>query len=125
MLQAVIPRYGAPDVFEMRTGPDPTPGEGEIRIRVRAAGVNFADILARLGLYPDAPKPPMVVGDEVVGFVDGIVTAVTGFSEGDRVFALTRFGGYSDAVVVPAAHAFHVPEKLRHEVAAPVTVTSL
>ncbi len=81
MLQAVIPRYGAPDVFEMRTGPDPTPGEGEIRIRVRAAGVNFADVLARLGLYPDAPKPPMVVGYEVVGYVDGIGRAVTGFSE--------------------------------------------
>jgi synaptic vesicle membrane protein VAT-1 len=125
MLQAVIPRYGAPDVFEMRTGPDPTPGEGEIRIRVRAAGVNFADILARLGLYPDAPKPPMVVGYEVVGFVDGIGTAVTGFSEGDRVFALTRFGGYSDAVVVPAAHAFHVPETLSDAEAAAVPVNYL
>jgi NADPH:quinone reductase-like Zn-dependent oxidoreductase len=125
MLQAVIPRYGAPDVFEMRTGPDPTPGEGEIRIRVRAAGVNFADILARLGLYPDAPKPPMVVGYEVVGFVDGIGTAVTGFSEGDRVLALTRFGGYSDAVVVPAAHAFHVPETLSDAEAAAVPVNYL
>ena len=77
---------------------------------MRAAGVNFADVLARLGLYPDAPKPPMVVGYEVVGHVDGIGRAVTGFSEGDRVVALTRFGGYADAVVVPAGHAFHVPE---------------
>jgi NADPH:quinone reductase-like Zn-dependent oxidoreductase len=125
MLQAVIPRYGAPEVFEMRTGPDPTPEEGEIRIRVRAAGVNFADILARLGLYPDAPKPPMVVGYEVVGFVDAIGAAVTGFSEGDRVFALTRFGGYSDAVVVPAAHAFHVPESLSDAEAAAVPVNYL
>ena len=78
MLQAVIPRYGEPDVFEMRTAPDPTPGEGEIRIRVRAAGVNFADMLARLGLYPDAPKPPMVVGYEVAGHVDAIGRDVTG-----------------------------------------------
>src|SRR3954469_11562684 len=112
MLQAVIPRYGTPDVFEMRTSPDPTPGNGEIRIRVRAASVNFADVLARLGLYPDAPKPPMVVGYEVVGHVDQIGDAVTGFSEGDRVFALTRFGGYSDAVVVRAGQAFHVPDSL-------------
>jgi NADPH:quinone reductase-like Zn-dependent oxidoreductase len=125
MLQAVIPRYGAPDVFEMRTAPDPTPGEGEVRIRVRAAGVNFADILARLGLYPDAPKPPMVVGYEVVGYVDGMDHAVTGFSEGDRVFALTRFGGYSDAVVVPAAHTFHVPESLSDAEAAAVPVNYL
>ena len=67
MRQVVIPRYGAPDVFEMREAPDPAPGDGEIRIRVRAAGVNFADILARIGLYPDAPKPPIVVGYEVAG----------------------------------------------------------
>jgi NADPH:quinone reductase-like Zn-dependent oxidoreductase len=125
MLQAVIPRYGAPDVFEMRTAPDPAPREGEIRIRVRAAGVNFADILARLGLYPDAPKPPMVVGYEVVGFVDAIGAAVTGFSEGDRVFALTRFGGYAEAVVVPAPHAFHVPESLSDAEAAAVPVNYL
>jgi synaptic vesicle membrane protein VAT-1 len=125
VLQAVIPRYGAPDVFEMRTGPDPTPAEGEIRIRVRAAGVNFADVLARLGLYPDAPKPPMVVGYEVVGHVDGIGRAVTGFSESDRVFALTRFGGYADAVVVPAGYAFHVPESLSDAEAAAVPVNYL
>jgi NADPH:quinone reductase-like Zn-dependent oxidoreductase len=125
MLQAVIPRYGAPDVFEIRTAPDPMPGEGEVRIRVRAAGVNFADVLARLGLYPDAPKPPMVIGYEVVGFVDGIGRAVTGFSEGDRVFALTRFGGYADAVVVPARHAFHVPDSLSDAEAAAVPVNYL
>ena len=125
MLQAVIPRYGAPDVFELRTAPDPLPGEGEIRIRVRAAGVNFADVLARLGLYPDAPRPPMVVGYEVVGHVDAIGRMVTGFSEGDRVFALTRFGGYADAVVAPAAQVFHVPESLSDAEAAAVPVAYL
>jgi NADPH:quinone reductase-like Zn-dependent oxidoreductase len=125
MLQAVIPRYGAPDVFEMRTGPDPAPSEGELRIRVRAAGVNFADVLARLGLYPDAPRPPMVVGYEVVGYVDGIGQAVTGFSDGERVVALTRFGGYADTVVVPAAFAFRVPDTLSDSEAAAVPVNYL
>ena len=71
MRQAVIPRHGGPDVFQVREVPDPIPGEGEILIRVRAAGINFADILARIGLYPDAPKPPLVVGYEVAGVVDG------------------------------------------------------
>ena len=70
MRQAVIPRHGGPDVFELREGPDPVPGQGEILIRVRAAGINFADILARIGLYPDAPKPPLVVGYEVAGVVE-------------------------------------------------------
>src|SRR5262249_52030728 len=85
MRQVVIPKYGPPDVFETREAPDPSPGEGDVRIRVRAAGVNFADVLARLGLYPDAPKPPVVVGYEVAGHVDAVGRAVTGLSEGDRV----------------------------------------
>ena len=109
----------------MREAEDPSPGPSEIRIRVRAAGVNFADVLARLGLYPDAPKPPMVVGYEVAGRVDALGAAVTGISQGDRVVALTRFGGYSDTVVVPAAHAFHYPDEMSDAEAAAVPVNYL
>jgi NADPH:quinone reductase-like Zn-dependent oxidoreductase len=125
MRQVVIPRYGAPDVFETRELPDPSPGDGEIRIRVRAAGVNFADILARLGLYPDAPKPPMVVGYEVAGHIDAVGRSVVGVAEGDRVVALTRFGGYADTVVVRADHAFHFPDELSDSEAAAVPVNYL
>lgn len=125
MRQAVIPRHGPPDVFEIREAPDPTPGDGELRVRVRAAGINFADILARLGLYPDAPKPPLVVGYEVAGHVDAIGKSVIGFSEGDRVVAMTRFGGYADTVVVPAGHAFHFPDDLSDAEAAAVPVNYL
>ena len=125
MRQAVIPRYGAADVFEMREGPDPTPREGEVRIRVRAAGINFADILARIGLYPDAPKPPIVVGYEVAGVVDATGPGVSHPLEGDRVVALTRFGGYSDVVVVPAWQAFRFPDRLSDAEAAAVPVTYL
>jgi NADPH:quinone reductase-like Zn-dependent oxidoreductase len=123
MRQAVIPRHGAADVFEMREGPDPTPREGEVRIRVRAAGINFADILARIGLYPDAPKPPVVVGYEVAGVVDAVGPGVIGTHEGDRVVALTRFGGYSDCVVVPASQVFLFPDRLSDAEAAAVPVT--
>jgi NADPH:quinone reductase-like Zn-dependent oxidoreductase len=123
MRQAVIPRHGAADVFEMREAPDPTPREGEVRIRVRAAGINFADILARIGLYPDAPKPPVVVGYEVAGVVDAVGPGVTGTHEGDRVVALTRFGGYSDCVVVPASQVFLFPDRLSDAEAAAVPVT--
>lgn len=125
MRQAVISRHGSPDVFQMRELPDPSPQPDDVRIRVRAAGINFADVLARLGLYPDAPKPPMVVGYEVAGYVDGFGSAVTGFSDGDRVVALTRFGGYSDTVVVPAAQAFHFPDNLSDSEAAAVPVNYL
>jgi synaptic vesicle membrane protein VAT-1 len=125
MRQVVIPRYGPPDVLDLRERPDPLPGEGEVRIRVRAAGINFADVLARLGLYPDAPKPPCVVGYEVAGRIDAVGRAVVGFHEGDRVVALTRFGGYSDVVTAPAAHVFHFPDALSDAEAAAVPVNYL
>ena len=123
MRQVVVTKHGSPDVFETREAPDPSPRDGEIRIRVRAAGVNFADVLARLGLYPDAPKPPLVVGYEVAGRIDALGKSVTGFTEGDRVVALTRFGGYADTVVVPARQAFHFPDALSDSEAAAVLVT--
>jgi NADPH:quinone reductase-like Zn-dependent oxidoreductase len=121
----VIARHGAADVFEMREGPDPSPGDGEVRIHVRAAGVNFADILARIGLYPDAPKPPMVVGYEVAGVVDAVGRGAIGAHTGDRVVALTRFGGYADSVCVPAAQVYRFPDRLSDAEAAAVPVTYL
>jgi NADPH:quinone reductase-like Zn-dependent oxidoreductase len=121
----VIPRHGGPEVLEVREAPDPVPGEGEVRIRVRAAGINFADILARIGLYPDAPKPPVVVGYEVAGVVDAVGEGVTTPHEGDRVLALTRFGGYSSSVVVPAAQANRFPDDLSDAEAAAVPLNYL
>jgi NADPH:quinone reductase-like Zn-dependent oxidoreductase len=125
MRQAVIPRYGPPDVFEIRETPEPTPGAGEVRVRVRAAGVNYADILSRMGLYPDAPRPPLVVGYEVAGHIDSVGDGVTALGAGDRVFGLTRFGGYSDVVVLPAAYVFKVPGELSDAEAAAVPVNYL
>jgi NADPH:quinone reductase-like Zn-dependent oxidoreductase len=125
MRQMVIPRHGGPNVFEARESPTPSPGDGQIRIKVRAAGINFADILARIGLYPDAPKPPVVVGYEVAGIVDLVGHGVTNPQEGDRVVALTRFGGYADCVVVLAAQAYRFPDRLSDAEAAAVPVTYL
>src|SRR3954462_3930036 len=125
MRQVVIPRHGPPEVFEVREVPDPVAADGELRVRVRAAGVNFADFLARIGLYPDAPKPPVVVGYEVAGVVDALAPGVTSFREGDRVVALTRFGGYADSVVVPSYQAYRFPERLSDAEAAAVPVTYL
>ena len=123
--QVVIPRHGPPEVLTLREAPDPAPGDGELRVAVRASGVNFADILARLGLYPDAPKPPVVVGYEVCGVVDEVGPGVATHRVGDRVVALTRFGGYADRVVVPAAFAFSVPAGLDDAAAAAIPVNYL
>ena len=125
MRQIVIVRHGAPEVLQAREAPDPAPGEGEVRIAVRAAGVNFADVLARIGLYPDAPKPPVVVGYEVSGVIDAVGPGVTTHREGDRAVALTHFGGYADRVVVPEGFAFSIPNSLGDAEAAAIPVNYL
>jgi NADPH:quinone reductase-like Zn-dependent oxidoreductase len=125
MRQIVITRYGTPEVLQVREAPDLSPGADEVRIAVHAAGVNFADVMARLGLYPDAPKPPVVVGYEVAGVVDAIGRGVTDLREGDRVVALTYFGGYATQAVVPAGFAFAIPDALSAVDAAAIPVNYL
>ena len=72
MRQIWIPKFGDPNVLTVKEAPDPTPGPNEIRVRVEASGVNFADIMGRMGLYPDLPPIPVVPGYEVAGKVDAI-----------------------------------------------------
>ena len=109
MKQLVIPRFGPPEVLEVREAPDPPVEPGTVRIRVHAAGINFSDLLARQGLYPDAPKPPCTVGYEVAGVVDAVGDGVGAPRRGDAVVATTRFGGQSELVVVPASSVFPLP----------------
>ena len=106
MQQIWIMKTGAPEVLQMRESPLPVPANGEVRIRVEAAGINFADIMGRIGLYRDAPAVPYVPGYEVSGTVDAVSPGVTGVKEGDQVIALTRFGGYSDVICVPYQQVF-------------------
>src|SRR5881394_2315857 len=121
-----ITKHGGPDVLEIRQTPDPVPRAGEMRIRVRAAGLNFAELMARQGLYPDAPKPPCVVGYEVSGVVDAVGPGVIeGPSAGARVLALTRFGGHADTVCVPAAQVLEMPDGMGFEEAAALPVNYL
>jgi NADPH:quinone reductase-like Zn-dependent oxidoreductase len=115
MRQIWITRAGAPEVLAVKEAPDPEAGAGQVRVRVRASGINFADLMARVGLYPDAPKLPCVVGYEVSGTVDQIGAGVTGLAVGDRVLAMCQFGGYSDVVVVPVAQIFKMPAQMSFE----------
>lgn len=101
------------------------PRPGEVRIAVHALGVNFADVLARVGFYPDAPPLPAVVGYEVAGVIDAVGDSVANRRVGDRVLALTRFGGYATSVVVPAAHALPIPPRLSDTEAAAIPVNYL
>ncbi len=125
MRQVWIERYGPPDVLKLREAPVPRPGKSEILIKVAATGVNFADLLARIGIYPDAPKPPCVVGYEVVGHVEALGSSVASFRVGDHVLAPTHFGGYSSYVCVPEGQAFPLPTGLGFAQGAALSVTYL
>src|SRR2546423_2038183 len=125
MRQIIITRSGGIDVLKVTERPDPTPAKGEALIRVRASGINFADILARQGLYPDAPKFPAVVGYEVAGTVEAVGPETNAALVGKAVLALTRFGGYADVVTVPLGQVFEKPDELTFEQAAAVPVNYL
>jgi NADPH:quinone reductase-like Zn-dependent oxidoreductase len=106
---------GGFDVLQVLERPDPPVGPGEVRIAVKAAGINFADTMARLGIYPDAPKPPCVMGYEVAGTVESVGADVSTYAVGDRVMAGTRFGGQAELVTVPEVQVLPLPERLSFE----------
>lgn len=123
MRAVVITRHGGLDVLQVQDRPDPgPPGPGEVAVDVRAAGVNFADTMARVGFYPDAPKPPMVVGYEVAGVVTAVGEGVDEVAVGDRVLAGTRFGGYAERVVVGARDVVPLADRLSFEQGAAIPV---
>ena len=123
MRAVVITKHGDLSVLQVRELPDPPPpAAGQVRIAVRAAGVNFADHLARVGLYPAAPKPPAVVGYEVAGTVEAVGDGVDPALVGTRVFAGTRFGGYAEIVNVQAADVVPLLDALSLEQGAAIPV---
>jgi NADPH2:quinone reductase len=115
-------KFGGPEVLTVVEAPTPTPTEGTLLVEIRAAGVNYADIMARSGFYPRVPKAPFPVGFEVAGVVKGIGGGVQGFKEGDSVAAIIQSGGYATHTVIPAATAIPLPAGLDHAVAVAVLV---
>ena len=120
--QVVITAAGGPERLQTRTSRLSPPGSGEVQVEVRAAGINFADILARQGLYPDAPPLPCVVGYEFAGTVREVGDGADEALVGQDVFGLTRFGGYSSGLNVPAQQVFAMPQRLTHAEAASIPV---
>jgi NADPH:quinone reductase-like Zn-dependent oxidoreductase len=126
MRAVVITKHGGPGVLEVQERPDPQLAPDQLRIDVAAAGINFADVMARMGLYQDAPKTPCVVGYEVAGTIlelgDGIAETHPHLMPGQRVFAGTQFGGYASQVVVPASDVVPLPDELSFEQGAAIPV---
>lgn len=132
MRAMVVRRYGSPEVFESRQVPDLPPKPGDVLIRVKTIGVNFADLLQRMGLYPGTPKPPFVPGIEIAGIVERSAaadkTSASGgdtVRQGDAVVALTQFNAYAEWVSVPANRVFRIPSGIHFDEAAAIPVNYL
>jgi NADPH2:quinone reductase len=116
MQAIVVEKTGGPDVLALVEHDPGAPGPGQIRVRVAAAGVNFIDVYFRTGLYP---RPlPFVAGLEGAGRVESVGAGVSGFAVGDRVAWASAPGSYAQAVVLPAAAAVRVPDRVPDAVAA-------
>ena len=111
---------GGPEVLEVVDLPVEAPGPGQLRVRVRAAGVGSTDLIMMAGRYLYAPKIPFVPGYEVAGVVDAIGAGVTGFQVGERVAALTVYGGFAELLVREVEHFLPIPERVSDRDAAAV-----
>ncbi|QQS28200.1 MAG: zinc-binding dehydrogenase [Sphingobacteriales bacterium] len=120
MQAAVLVKNGSSkNAFEIQTLPDlPMCRSNEVKIEVKAFGLNFADVTARLGKYPDCPPLPAVIGYEVVGHVIETGSEVKDLKPGQRVLAFTRFGGYSTQVIAQANGVVAIPDNISHAEAA-------
>jgi synaptic vesicle membrane protein VAT-1 len=135
MRAIVVKQYGPPEVFESREMPDPQPKPGEALIRVKAVGINFADLLQRMGVYPGTPKPPFIPGLEIAGVVEKIseggkqsppaANAPAALKTGDAVAALTQFNAYGEWVAVPKDQVFQLPQGMPFDDAASIPVNYL
>ena len=125
MRQVVTTANGGVEVLKVQEASDPTPAKGEVVVQVKAAGLNFADILARQGLYPDGPKKPCVMGYEVAGVIEAVGEGVDRQMAGQPVVAMTRFRGQAEKVAIAANQLFAKPESLSFELAAAIPVNYL
>lgn len=111
MRSIVVTQYGGPETLSLVEVPIPEPGAGEVLVRVVAAGVNYADIMQRTGLYPGGPKPPFGAGFEAAGVIEKIGATVSGWKPGDEVACFCE-SGYSNYVIADATRLLEKPPQL-------------
>jgi NADPH:quinone reductase-like Zn-dependent oxidoreductase len=123
MRKIVYPRAGGVETIQIVDSLNPIPGPGEVCVRVNKAGVNFAELMMRQGLYGSSPKFPFTPGYEASGEIISIGEGVDSFKEGDRVLAMTGFGGWAEEVVLDEGRVFLLPDGVSFEQAAAIPVT--
>jgi len=114
---------GGPETLELTELPQPEPKKGEVRIRVRAAGLNFPDTLIIQDLYQMKPPRPFAPGGEVAGDIDAVGEGVTNVAVGDRVLAMTGFGGFATDMCIDAGRVMKIPDAMPYDEASCLVLT--
>jgi NADPH:quinone reductase-like Zn-dependent oxidoreductase len=117
----LIKNGDAAKAFEIKEAAKPLPADDEVLIKVAAFGLNFADVMARNGMYKEAPPLPCVLGYDVAGTVEATGRNVTTVKTGDRVTALTRFGGYAEYAVTKYTGVAAIPGNMDDATATALT----
>src|SRR5712691_13283647 len=125
MRAIITSRNADTGAMKIEQRPDPVAGKDQVLVRVKAAGLNFADFLARQGLYPDGPRKPCIMGYEVSGIVEAVGGEVDQNLIGNPVIAMTRFGGQAELVVAPVTQIFAKPDPVTFEQGAAIPVNYL
>ena len=123
MKSVILTNYGAPEVLKAKELKDIEPSNGQVRVKVHYAGINFAEIMARMKLYPGGPKPGSVLGGEVSGVIDKVGADVKGLSVGDKVMGLTPSGSYSSLACIEESSIILLPDNFKMDEAAAFPVT--
>lgn len=114
---------GGPETLVLEDIPTPDPAKGQVRIKVHAAGLNFPDTLIIRDMYQMKPPRPFAPGGEIAGEVESLGADVTSLAVGDRVLALTGFGGFATHVIADAARVIKIPDAMPFDDAACLILT--
>jgi hypothetical protein len=121
--KVIYPKVGGVDSIRIVEADDPVPGPGQVTVRIHRAGINFADLMMRQGLYGSNPEYPFTPGYEAAGEVIEAGDGVEGLQSGDRVLAMTGFGGYSEQIALDASRVIPLPDSISFDQAAAIPVT--
>lgn len=125
MRAVVLTGFGGFKNVKILKKPEPVPQTGEVLIRVKACGLNFQDLMVRLGAIDSPPKTPTILGFECAGEIEAVGEEVEGFKVGDRVVALPEFRAWSELVAVPTKYVYHIPEEMTFQDAAAIVMNYL
>ena len=123
MRKVIYPKIGGVDSIEIIDTEDPLAAKGDVVVRIHRAGINFADLMMRQGLYGSNPDFPFTPGYEASGVITNTGEGVNDFEVGDRVLAMTGFGGYSEKISIPSNRVFKLPDHITFDQAAAIPVT--